>query len=125
MSTTTGTTTPTSTTASNPVIAITYASNVVLEPESGNYLLVDMTIENRGYAVFNTSPSYFRASINNATFTYDAARTTLAVMDLPEGGTLTGRVTFQVPLGAGSGKVTVTLAYYGVQIYNVQFFASP
>jgi hypothetical protein len=107
---------------SNPVIAITYTQTFILQPDSGNYLFIDIVIENKGYDSFNTSPEYFRCIVNNASYSYKVDKSNLPSVNLPDGGKTSGKLAFHVPLGAGSNKVNVNMSYSGVRLYNVQWF---
>jgi hypothetical protein len=84
-----------------------------------------MVIENRGYDSFNTSPQYFVAVVSNARYSFNAGRSNLEAVDLPDGGKISGTLAFQVPSGAGSNKVSYSLMYSGVRLYNVQWFEKP
>lgn len=78
-----------------------------------------MTIENKGYDAFNTSPEYFSVMVSNARFSCDTAGSDLKTVAIPDGGKISGRLAFQVPSGTASSKVGYRLVYTGTQVYNV------
>ena len=110
---------------SNPVVVISYSPTFVLQAGSGNMLVVNMSIENRGYDSFNTSPEYFSVVVSNAKYSYDPAGSDLKTVEIPNGGKINGTLAFRVPLGTASSKVGYKLVYSGVRLYNVWWTEKP
>ena len=128
--------------ASNPVIEIAYSDALMWVRESRSlYLLVDMTIENRGYESFNTSPEYFWLVLGNifgqSTSTppipfdgalsdlRDGAYSDLRSYDLQNGGKLSGTIAFQVPTEILASTESYKIEYSGVRAYNIQWAKKP
>ena len=112
---------PPSNQPSNPTIFITYAAVFTTQ----DFLIVDMTIENKGYDSFNTSPEYFSVVVANGEYSYDPSRSDMETVDLPDGGKLSGKLTFQVPSGTASNRVGFSMKYSGVRLYNVWWNEAP
>lgn len=120
-----GTSPPTATASnssvSNPVIAITYSAAFAGQTAAGYLnLIVDVTIENRGYVSFNTDPADFSVEVNN--YSYDAKESDLQIVDLPDGDRISGRLAFHVPAVAATTRVGYQMAYLGQTRYNIQWF---
>jgi hypothetical protein len=115
---------PSTTPGGNPLVVVTYTGTFTLQEGLGYVLLVDMTIENKGYASFDTSPSRFWVTVANARYYYSAVGSDLPTTILPDGGIASGRLAFPVPSGALSGKVGYNLAYSGTQVYNIQWYVN-
>ncbi|XHH10460.1 MAG: DUF4352 domain-containing protein [Candidatus Bathyarchaeia archaeon] len=91
-------------------------------PNPGNvWLVINMTITNKGYNSFNTNPNYFTVTINNIKYSYDAETFSYGnwnTVDILDGGSFNGSLVFQVP----SSTTTFTLNYerFGVN-YNIVY----
>ncbi len=107
---------PPATSQANPTVVITYTP---VFADSGSVLVLDMTIENRGYDSFKTAPEYFTVMVSNASFKYDPAKSDLKTVELADGARLSGRLAFTVPSGTASSKVGYRLVYTGERLYNV------
>jgi hypothetical protein len=106
--------------ALNPAIVITYSPVFTDYAASGNLnLLLDMTIENKGYQSFNTSPDQFAVTVNN--YTYSTRESELPAIDLPDGGLINGKLVFQVPAVAATTRVGFQVKHSGQTQYNVQW----
>lgn len=95
-------------------------------PEASNdgfvFLVVNMTIHNDGYDIFNTGLGYFYVTANNTKFNFDSATYEVnnwATVDIPNGGTFVGTIVFQIP----NGSIISNLGYNGYynqsQSYNI------
>ena len=121
---------------SQPSVSITYSDSYMWVRESGSlYLLIDVTIENKGYESFNTSPERFSLvmgqilgeSARRAPIRFDGALSDkkdgaysdLRSYDLQNGGKLTGTLAFLVPPEILSSTERYTLNYSGVRSYNI------
>jgi hypothetical protein len=126
-----------------PVVEITYYGSADGEYmwESSTrtlYLLVDVTITNRGYESFNTSPEYFSLVIGRIfgqstpeppikfdgglSEERDEAYSDLRSYDLQNGGTLAGTLAFKVPRTILAATEPYRLEYSGLRAYNIQWF---
>ncbi len=91
-------------------------------PDPGNvWLVINMTITNKGYTSFNTNPNYFTITINNIKYSYDGETFSYGnwnTVDILNGGSYTGSLVFQVP----NTTTTYTLNYerYG-ETYNIVY----
>ncbi len=106
--------TPSPTTA--PTIAIkhegvTYKTlvdqyGIANTPDAGYvWLVINMTITNKGYDSFNTNPLYFSVTVNNVKYEYDSVTYSYGnwnTVDILNGGSFTGSLVFQVPSSATS-----------------------
>lgn len=108
----------------NPAVMITYFATFTLQPGAGSLLNLDITIENRGYEFFNTSPDNFLAVVSNGNYSYDAGLSDLKTVDLPNGGKVTGKLVFPVPSGTASSRVGYRMVYSGSQAYKVWWVKS-
>jgi len=133
---------PVSAPASTPEVSITYSDNYMWVKQTGSlYLLVDLTIENRGYESFNTSPEYFTLILGNIlgetsprppisfdgtlSDQKDGAYSDLRSYDLQNGGMLRGRLAFPVPTDIQRATERYTINYSGVRSYNIQWSWKP
>lgn len=108
---------------SNSVITVTYNAVFNGETASGNlYLVVDMSIDNKGYQSFNTSPSNFSVEVGE--YSYDASESELPTVELPDGGHIMGKLTFQVPPQAATSRTGYRMAYSGQTHQNVEWVKS-
>jgi archaellum component FlaG (FlaF/FlaG flagellin family) len=131
-----------SSTDTNVVVSITYTGSYMWVKETKSlYLLVDMTIENKGYESFNTSPEYFSLVIGNIldrnapvppipfdgllSSERDGSYSDLRSYDLQDGGKLTGRLAFQVPTDILASTESYRIEYNGVRVYNIQWYMVP
>lgn len=105
----------------NPVVLISYRPAFFLQEGVGNVMVVNVSIENKGYETFNTSPELFYVNVNNATFKYYAGGTDLKAFDIPDGGKINGKLAFIVPSGTNSPRANYSLSYSGARVYNVQW----
>lgn len=81
-----------------------------------------MTIENKGYESFNTASSNFCVEVSE--YSYNARLSQLDTLELPDGGKIQGKLTFQVPPQAALPKTGYTLAYSG-KAYNIRWVNLP
>jgi hypothetical protein len=130
--------------ATGPEILITYTGAYMwVPPESQMYLLLDITIENRGYESFNTAPGRFTLVMgeifgetgSRPPIGYDGefsderdeAFTDLRSYDLQNGGTLSGKIAYRVPKDILAMTESYRIEYSGVRAYNIrwQYVAPP
>ena len=121
-----------------PEILITYTGAYMWVPtESQLYLLLDLTIENRGYESFNTAPERFTLVMgeifgetgSRPPISYDGefsderdeAFTDLRSYDLQDGGTLTGKIAYRVPKDILAMTESYRIDYSGVRAYNIHW----
>ena len=133
---------PVSAPVSNSVVSITYSDAYMWVKESGSlYLLIDMTIENKGYESFNTSPKYFTLVLGNIlgessptppisfdgelSDKKDGAYSNLRSYDLQNGGKLSGTLAFHVPTEILACTERYRIDYSGVRAYNIQWSWKP
>jgi hypothetical protein len=94
----------------NPEIIITYSGVFTGQSPSGSLnLVIDLVIENRGYARFNASPDGFSVKVSD--YHYDGREPDLVEIDLANGEQVSGRLFFQVPAMAASSRVGYSLVY--------------
>jgi len=98
-----------------PFIVIEYTATFA----SPSRLVVTVHIENQGYDSFETSLHRFSVVVNNAEFPADAAGSDLRTVDLRDGETLTGTLSFEVPSGTASPGVGFSLEYSGDRLYHI------
>jgi len=97
---------------------VTYDSSFDGETPSGYLnLVIDMSLENSGYATFNTSPSNFAVEVGD--YSYPVKESDLDTVELPDGDIIQGRLTFEVPPQAAIPGIGYALKYSG-QGYNVR-----
>jgi len=133
---------PISAPVSTPEVSITYSDAYMWVKDTGSlYLLVDMTIENKGYESFNTSPKYFSLAMGNIlgqssstppisfdgalSDKKDGAYSNLRSYDLQNGGKLSGTLAFPVPTEILSCTERYRIDYSGVRSYNIQWSWKP
>lgn len=133
---------PASAPVSIPEVSITYSDAYMWVKESNSlYLLVDMTIENKGYESFNTSPEYFTLVLGNIigesvprppisfdgklSNLRDGAFSNLRSYDLQNGGKLSGTLAFPVPTEILACTERYRIDYSGVRSYNIQWSWKP
>jgi len=121
-----------------PEIVITYTGAYMwVPPESQLYLLLDLTIENRGYESFNTAPERFTLVMgeifgetgSRPPISYDGefsderdeAFTDLRSYDLQDGGRLTGKIAYRVPRDILAMTESYRIDYSGVRAYNIRW----
>ena len=121
------------TTADTRKVIITFSPTLLTQigtgyypekPDKGNiFLVLDMTIENKGYEEFNTNPNYFYVVINNIKYDYSWASSgldnRLPTIDLLNNGKVSGQLAFEVP----TGSANFTPLYEAWSKYNVQWVA--
>ncbi len=75
-------------------------------PDAGNvWLVINMTINNKGYEEFSANPFYFSVVINNIEYSYDLETYSYGnwnTINILDGGSYTGTLVFQVPSSATS-----------------------
>jgi hypothetical protein len=109
------------TTASKPVIGITYSGTFAGQSASGLLnLVVDVTIENEGYESFNTSPELFSVKVDD--YSYHSTESDLQTVDLSDGDDISGNITFQVPPVAATTRVGYEMEHSGQTAYNIQWY---
>jgi hypothetical protein len=128
--------------ASAPQVSITYSDAYMWVKETRSlYLLVDLTIENKGYESFNTSPEYFTLILGNIlgettprppiafdgvlSDEKDGAFSDLRSYDLQAGGKLTGTLAFPVPTDILRATERYKIQYSGVRAYNINWEWKP
>jgi len=105
---------------SKPVISITYSGAFTGQTASGYLnLAVNMTIENKGYESFNTSPDNFSVTVDN--YSYQVLSKDLQTVDLPSGDKISGKLIFQVPPEAASTRVGYEIEHSGRTLHNIQW----
>jgi hypothetical protein len=128
----------TTTGAEAPAVLISYTDSYMWVKETSRlYLLIDMTIENKGYESFNTSPERFKLQLGNIIGRFetttpiafdgnisnekDGAYSNLRSYDLQNGGKLNGTLAFPVPTDIYAATERYSLDYKGVRSYNIQW----
>jgi hypothetical protein len=136
------TTSETTTADFTPVILISYAEGFMWTKETSTlYMLVEMTIENRGYESFNTSPQYFTLILGDifgepgpyAPIPFDGelsdqrdeAYSDLRSYDLQNGGKINGTLAFKVPTFIFKATEPCKINYSGLRTYNIQWKKLP
>lgn len=110
-------------------IIITYSSNITnkvgerewQKADPGyTYLILDLDIENQGYESFSTGRSAFSVVVSNVGYdvTYVGLDDMLKVVDLLDGGRITGKLAFEVPEDVTD--VGYQVRYESVREYNIQ-----
>ncbi len=103
-----------------PAVTITYDANFEGETPSGYLnLRLEMTIKNKGYESFNTSPSNFLVKVGE--YSYQARDSSLETRDLQDGTEIRGKLAFQVPPKAATPRTGFTMTYSGRAPYNIQW----
>jgi hypothetical protein len=106
-----------------PVIRITYSTTFAGETAAGNLnLAVNMTIENKGYASFNAQPTDFSVKVDN--YSYMAAENSFEALALPDGGSIRGKLVFQVRPQAATSRVGFTMLFSGKTPYEIEWVKS-
>jgi len=109
------------TAVSNPVITITYSGIFAGQTASGLLkLLVDLTIENRGYESFNTSPESFSVKVSK--YSYRFSESDLQTVNLADGDKIQGKLAFQVPPEAATTRVGYEMEHSGKPLHDIQWF---
>ena len=85
------------------------------------YLVVSLDIENKGYESFSTNSFYFSVIVSNVEYdtAWVALEDELKTVDLLNGGSTSGKLTFEVP-----EEVTSTgnqLKYQAWETYNIKW----
>jgi|GEM_PF-4082421 Predicted solute binding protein len=92
------------------------------------YLVVNMTINNNGYNSFSTDPAYFFVVADNTNYTFDASGTydraamedsLWKTVDIPNGGTFTGTLVFQIPMSSSVSSLGYSGYYNQSQSFNI------
>ena len=69
--------------------------------EGKTYLIVNLEIENRGYAKFSTNPLYWKVEVDKLGYSYSPATYSLPnkldMVDIQNGGKIKGTLAFEVP----------------------------
>lgn len=113
-------------------VVITFSSTTMTQigtgiladkPEAGHvYLVLDLSIENQGYDSFSASPFYFYLVINNVKYSTALVfnlENELMSVDVLDGGRVTGKLAFEVPLEAVTRGYQIT--YEGFETYNIEW----
>ena len=86
------------------------------------FLIVTMTIENKGYESINTNPNYFNVVVDKIKYDYTSETYQLPdkldIIDILNGGTITGSIAFSVPIGTTQYKFSYDKAYSN---YNIEY----
>ena len=107
----------------DPVIRINYSAAFTGETAAGNLnLAVNMTIENAGYENFSAQATDFSVKVDD--YSYKAAENSLETMALPDGGSVTGRLVFQVPPQAATSRVGYAMLFSGKTPYKIEWVKS-
>ncbi len=93
-------------------------------PNSGyTYAIVNVTITNNGYGDgFNTNPTYFTATTNGISYNYDSVTFTVnnwQTVTVNNGGTYSGALVFQIPVGTTIQSMGYTGYYGAFQSFNI------
>ena len=104
--------------ASKPEILIIYSPTFGSESASGLLnLLISVTINNKGYFSFNTSPLSFSVEVDQ--YSYEPASYDLQDIELEDGGKINGNINFLVPPQAASTRVGFKIKNSGQNRYNI------
>lgn len=101
-----------------------YMEEWLYEADPGyTYLVVSLDIENKGYESFNTGSWNFAAIVSNVEYdtTWVTLDDRLKVVNLLDGGRISGKLAFEVPK-----EVTSTgyqLKYQAWESYNIEWIA--
>lgn len=89
------------------------------------FLIVTMTIENKGYQSLNTNPNYFSVIIDNIKYSYVSETYSLSdkldTIDILDGGTITGSIAFLIPADANKYKLVYDQSFRN---YNIEYIPS-
>jgi hypothetical protein len=120
-------------TSSSVVVTIktsTYtASNISYNtPSPGyEYLIVNLTVNDRGYTSFGVGPPDFTVTTGGVTYTWDVAtfslNDALQGVNLQNGETASGAVAFQVPIGSSGYTFTYSTGVSGLY-YNIDWVSA-
>ena len=86
------------------------------------YLIVSLDIENRGYQSFSASSFWFYAIVNQVKYStaWVVIDDELPLVDLLDGGRISGKIVFEVP--KQNGSVTYSLTYEPIfATYNIKW----
>lgn len=85
------------------------------------YLVVSLDIENKGYDSFSIAGGHFSAVVNNVAYNvvYVGLENMLKVVDLLDGGRISGKLAFEVPKEVTS--LGYQLKYEGFKEYNIKW----
>jgi hypothetical protein len=95
-------------------IVIKYTPSFTLL-ESNNILVINISIDNKGYSSFDTSPINFHVVINDKEYPADVELSVLKTFQIPDGGKIRGKLAFKVP----SDTESFSFIYTGIQSYNI------
>lgn len=99
-----------------------YLEEWMYEADPGyTYLVVSLDIENNGYDSFSIAGGYFSAVVNNVAYNvvYVGLENMLKVVDLLDGGRISGKLAFEVPKEVTS--LGYQLKYEGFKEYNIKW----
>lgn len=86
------------------------------------FLIVTMTIENKGYQSLNTNPNYFNIVIDKIKYSYTAETYQLPdkldTIDILDGGTITGSIAFSIPANTNKYELLYDQAFRN---YNIEY----
>ena len=111
-----------STTANHLGEYFEYLEEWMYEADPGyTYLVVSLDIKNNGYDSFSTGHYAFSVVVNNAGYgvTYVGVEDLLKVVDLLDGGRITGKLAFEVPKEVTS--LGYQLKYDAFKEYNIEW----
>jgi hypothetical protein len=128
-------TSPNPGTSQNKAVTITHSPRnlngigAYSTPASGKvYLVVNMTIQNRGYDKFEVNPFYFKVVVDSVAYSYsiassalgDEGYTYLGVASVLDGGKISGALAFEVP----KGYSLYSMQYNGFSTYTINWVAA-
>ncbi len=86
------------------------------------FLIVTMTIDNKGYESINTNPNYFNVVVDKIKYDYTSETYSLTdkldTIDILNGGTITGSIAFLVPTGTTQYKFSYDQPFSN---YNIEY----
>lgn len=107
-------------TVANPSVSITYSGTFAGQTASGYLnLVIDLTIENKGYESFNTSPADFSVMADD--YSYPVSGNDLQTVDLLFGDKISGKLIFQVPPEAATAKVGYQMQHSKQTLHNIKW----
>ena len=94
-----------------------------VKPTSGNiFMVVNLTIQNQGYASFSVMDWYFKLNLSNTEYNCEnisVLQNRLSTADVLNGGSLTGQMAFEIP--ASSAYQNFELDYLGPSIGTINW----
>jgi hypothetical protein len=82
-------------------------------------LMVDLTIENHGYDIFEVNKADYSVIINDVSYHYSDCYVNFRLSDtvIPDGGVVKGYLPFDIPPGVSD----ITMTYTGPGSYNISW----